>query len=705
MHRTVRRLAALLCLTAAAALAPAARAEAPVRANAPAAPVTPAHVDQFEKVVGRDGFWRIGKTAAGVWWFVSPEGKREFLNTVTTVVPRQGSRDRNGALFVSRDWDERLGEQARLEHWAAASVERVRDAGFKGLGAWCSPAFHALDVPITRDLNLSTHVEWSSRRVFSPNWADEIERAVVKQTASLRDNRNLVGYYLDNELDWGDATSGPAAYFNGLANTDPNRREVIAIIRAAWPDAASFNAEWQTTITTLDELETWPVLPHAPQAAYAKLYSAWLARLAEHYFRVTTSLLRRHDPNHLILGVRFRGYAPPEVVRASRDYTDAQSINYYPPDGKLDPDIFPALAELSGQPVIVTEYSFHALDNRSGARNSFGFIAQVPDQAARAEGYRLLTTRLAQTPYVIGADWFQWMDEPPGGRGSDGEDVNFGVVDVDDRAYDPLVKAVRETTPRLNDLHARSDAQPTPDAWRKGYTQPPAARVPYLEKPLRINGELSDWPASASLSGLRVSEVVGVKTDEGGDTPNVMVGWTADGLFIGLEIFDANILATAPTANWWTRDSVELFVATRNVPEGQQHYDPSCHSFFYVPVEYAGTDGRNGVVGQWKRPGDALARSLTSHPDVQQVTRVHADRYVVEMFIPAKALGGFDPANHDTLRFNLLTRDFQQSAEYFWSAPKSAQTHMRPGTWGTLQLMPPEVAKPAVVDTTGEAIP
>jgi len=66
--------------------------------------------------------------------------------------------------------------------------------------------------------------------------------------------------------------------------------------------------------------------------------------------------------------------------------------------------------------------------------------AQVLDQQARADGYRLFTTRLARVPYVIGADWFQYYDEPRHGR-EDGENFNFGLVDIHDRPYRPLTAA------------------------------------------------------------------------------------------------------------------------------------------------------------------------------------------------------------------------------------------------------------------------
>ena len=78
-----------------------------------------------------------------------------------------------------------------------------------------------------------------------------------------------------------------------------------------------------------------------------------------------------------------------------------------------------------------------------------------------------MTTRLARLPYVVGADWFQWMDEPPSGRLRDGEDVNFGVVCVGDEPYETLVDAVRATTPRLNGLHARSATDTLAGVWRE----------------------------------------------------------------------------------------------------------------------------------------------------------------------------------------------------------------------------------------------
>ena len=351
---------------------------------------------------GREGFWRVGRDSHGAWWFVSPDGRREFLNCVTTVQPELLGRDAKGPHYFARGYARSSANGAALERWAESAVRRVGELGFKGVGAWSEPVLHRFDVPITRDLNVSTYLTGGARQVGSARWEQAVEDVIRRQVEPLKENRNLVGYYLDNELEWG---------------------------------AGNDEATYQT---------------------------------ARRYFEVLTRLVRKYDPNHLILGVRFRGEAPRQVVAASKGLTDAQSINYYPHDAKLDRELFRTLHELSGgQPIIVSEYSFHALDGRSGNRNRFGFPALVKDQKARADGYRMMTTRLARLPYVIGADWFQWMDEPPSGRLRDGEDVNFGVVDVYDEPYEMLVEAVQVVEQGGCLLHGRSTTDNYAGVWRE----------------------------------------------------------------------------------------------------------------------------------------------------------------------------------------------------------------------------------------------
>ncbi|HEX4054511.1 MAG TPA: sugar-binding protein [Tepidisphaeraceae bacterium] len=638
----------------------------------------------FREIYGHDGFWRLGEDQTGVWWFVSPAGQLDFLNTVTTVQPEQSGRDRDAIGYRSLDWDGKYG-QADLNRWAEATLVRVKDYGFKGLGAWCNPAFHRLDVPMSQDLNLWAWVNDNSKRFYSAGWAESAEQAVKTQVAPLKDNRNLVGYFLDNELDWGDGFSGPGAYFDDLPNTDPNRQQVVQTIRGVWPQLHDFNLDWSTKLADWSQLDTLPVLPRDQARAYDHLSTAWLYHLAHDYFRETTSLVHRYDPNHLILGVRFKGFAPEEVVSASRDFTDAQSLNYYVADARLDADMFHMMYVRSGQPIIISEYSFHAMDGSSGDHNSVGFSAQVPDQQARADGYRLMTTRLARVPYIVGADWFQWCDEPPAGRSSDGEDVNFGVVDVHDKPYKLLVSAIQQTTPTLNPLHARSTSDSESDIWRESYTLHPIMHVPFLAHAPAMDGTLAGWPQASRFDNIRREQTVDLDRFKI-RTPEAFMGWTRDGLYLAVEVFDKHLETAPATAWWWTRDNVEFFISTRPVASDQMSYDVYCHQFFVVPRD---PTTNAAVVGQWHRDGDALKDNLIPVPSIRRAVKILPDRYIVELFIPAKALHGYDPQREPTMAFNLDVRDYDTASNFFWSAPKSMRTELRPNTWGTLYLDPP----------------
>ena len=49
-------------------------------------------------------------------------------------------------------------------------------------------------------------------------------------------------------------------------------------------------------------------------------------------------------------------------------------------------------------------------------------------------------------PYMVGAHWFQYVDEPITGRAFDGENANIGFVTVADIPYPELVNAVKDVT-------------------------------------------------------------------------------------------------------------------------------------------------------------------------------------------------------------------------------------------------------------------
>jgi hypothetical protein len=81
-----------------------------------------------------------------------------------------------------------------------------------------------------------------------------------------------------------------------------------------------------------------------------------------------------------------------------------------------------------------------ATENGSGDKNQHGGFPTVATQKERADGVANSVNAFTKLSYVVGADWFQYYDEPPLGRKPDGEDYNFGLFDVQNNVYADVTK-------------------------------------------------------------------------------------------------------------------------------------------------------------------------------------------------------------------------------------------------------------------------
>jgi hypothetical protein len=185
----------------------------------------------------------------------------------------------------------------------------------------------------------------------------------------------------------------------------------------------------------------------------------------ERQLEIIDSALRRHDPNHLNLGIRFGGDPPEEVLRAGRVF-DVCSINVYEYEPKKQIE---RTYRVTGRPVLIGEFHFGVPGDGLGAG-----LVQTRDQVERGKAYRYYVEQAAAEPAFVGAHWFTWKDEPVLGR-FDGENYNIGFVDVTDRPYAELVEAAKVTHRRLSKVHAGQEA-------------------PFAEKPLASDAGAPETP-------------------------------------------------------------------------------------------------------------------------------------------------------------------------------------------------------------------
>lgn len=366
------------------------------------------------------GFFHT-EQAGGRWWLVTPDGKPFFSLGVNHVTPDPDTDQMTGMCpycqTVAKDY-------ASTQAWAVATVKRLQGWGFNTVGAWSDNSLLGTELPYTVLLNLGDGVS----DYFNPSFATNCASTAASTVAPLKDDPQLLGWFLDNELHWGpDWRNGETllATYEQLPAGSPGR----LVADAHTGDAAGF--------------------AHA---------------VAEQYFTVTTSAVRAVDPNHLVLGVRIISVlSPADVVEVAGKWVDVMSVNNYTFNPGLPAtlntlfgpvlstdDTLAAFYAAAKRPLLFSEFSYRAAD--SGLPNTYPPVYPVlATQADRADAYEQYTQSSYAAPYVVGQHWFELVDEPPGGR-FDGENSNFGLVSTSDVPWQALVERATEINAKAPSL-------------------------------------------------------------------------------------------------------------------------------------------------------------------------------------------------------------------------------------------------------------
>ena len=183
----------------------------------------------------------------------------------------------------------------------------------------------------------------------------------------------------------------------------------------------------------------------------------FLYTCARRYFEVITAALRRHDPNHLVLGIRFAENPNNRWVEMSRMF-DVFSVNIY--SGAVHAGrgehqaLFRGLRQAGADRRV---YRLHARAAACRACSTGSTRCATTTNEARRTATTWRTRPPARTSSApTGSRWS--MTCPPD-RPSDEERLNYGFINVIDLPYPDLVAAAKETHRRIYDLKA-GKAQP-----------------------------------------------------------------------------------------------------------------------------------------------------------------------------------------------------------------------------------------------------
>jgi hypothetical protein len=378
------------------------------------------------------GFFHV-ELEDGRWWFVDPDGHHFFSTSATGITGRggdarlKGREDYFAALpptdladgrrtapsFYAWNLARRHGPETRT-NWMDLALRRLDFWGLNTIGNWSDPRLWDAHKKAYQ-VNLGG---WGMRigylglpDVYSDEFPKTVDRDAQTQCAPRKDDPWLLGYFIANEPPW------------------PGRESLVVDLILEGPPSA-IQREAKAFLATGD----------TPERRKQFIYRAF-----ERFLNVIIAAIGRHDPNHLILGLRFGGsLPPPEMLRASKAF-DVYSMNVYATE--VNVKTMEEIYRVTGRPILIGEFHF-GVPGRGLAPG----LVQVRDQAERGVAYRYYVEQAAAFPAFIGSSWFQWVDQPCTGR-MDGENYNIGLLNVTDQPYMDLIEAMRATHHRLQGVH------------------------------------------------------------------------------------------------------------------------------------------------------------------------------------------------------------------------------------------------------------
>jgi len=411
----------------------------------------------LETKVKSTGFFRV-EQIDGKWWFVDPEGYLFFSTGSTGIGPRSefsrikgreyiftlmppgeeissasgmagqpaNPSARPATSFISWNLYRRFGNEW-YQKWMDFTVRRMDNWGLNTIANWSDATIGGSGrkayVATLRGWGIETGV-MGMPDVYDPGYEKSVDDAASSQCTPRKNDPFLLGYFIGNEPAW------------------PNREEEFVNVILSGDDTPMKTALKQF-LEKGDTPENRKAFVHA---TYAK------------FINIVNSAIKKHDPNHLNLGLRFGGSAPDVIIKASNGF-DVFSFNSY--GYTVNPNIIKRISELTGLPMIIGEFHF-GVPGRGLAPG----LAQTSNQEERGVAYRYYVENAAANPAIIGTHWFQWIDQPPTGR-NDGENYNIGFVDVTDRPYNELVNAAKETFGRIYNIHSGKESPVTREALRQ----------------------------------------------------------------------------------------------------------------------------------------------------------------------------------------------------------------------------------------------
>jgi hypothetical protein len=612
--------------------------------------------------------WGVARDR-GTAWLVTPCGERFFsagVNVLDGGAPERVADDRT--------WYSWTAFAPTLAGWVDQTTARVKSWGFNSAGGWSLPP-DQLKLPQIPDLELGRLSQFHWFDPFDPATERDMRAEAAKLVEPYKNSPYRIGYFTDNEVGWWNGAL--FVFYSKAPASNFTKQRWVAFLKdyygGNWQRftddfvAPAGTAGWQSLLAAEQ------VTRLRPGSNGIQAVRAWTGIVAERYYALAAEAIHAADPEALIFGDRLPIYYDPVAIRAEARHVDVIATNYNvdSQDGWIARYFFDGLHQLTGgKPVLVSEWFYAATENRTGNRNN-GHLMTVATQAERAQGAATAIGQFAHIPDLVGMHWFQYADHPKGGR-ADGEDYDFGLVDIDNRPYERLLAAVSKVNEQLPALHAAAG----PDLVRQ--TDRKEISIPYAEVMVG-DKTLADWPKQAALLPPLIAAPGEVPFGE------AYLAWSDQGLSlatIGQDYYDLDLLAYDGAFPLAEAYRVELGV---DADGGIKHF-----TLYFVPPRTKVKDhppmtallcaGIAAVPADPSPQCRPVTGALTSYFGADQ------PRITSESLLPWRALGLDGPPAGGQMRIEVSATAWHRSRWMSLSGMPPEQGWARPKRWINVRL-------------------
>ena len=327
----------------------------------------------------------------------------------------------------------------RLKSWGMNTVANwaARDVCLKQRTPYTANFFIRGNKPLAGSAGY-----WSKfHDVFDPSFRTAIQKNLKRFAKETKDPW-CIGFFVDNELSWGNNGISLARETLACPPDQPAKQEFVRDLKARYGEIGKLNRAWNTRHASWDALLSSRKAPDVGRAGGD--LKRFYAKTADTYFRVIKEELKKAAPERLYLGCRF-AWVNEAVASAAARRCDVVSYNKYEHSVR-----HLSVPKGFDRPIIIGEYHFGATDRghfHPGLRDSDG-------QQDRAEKFKAYLRSALDNPQMVGVHWFQYVDEHIAGR-ADGENYNVGLVDICDTPYPEMVTAIRDVGSTMYEYRSR----------------------------------------------------------------------------------------------------------------------------------------------------------------------------------------------------------------------------------------------------------